>query len=73
MLNENVLHLASLVHVGTEVTIVRSLDGKIASAAPPAKAPKAKPNVRTPNDRRFDDRGDDDDDRYRNEPYDPWR
>ena len=38
MLNENVLHLASLVHVGTEVTIVRSLDGKIASAAQPQKA-----------------------------------
>jgi lipoprotein-anchoring transpeptidase ErfK/SrfK len=73
MLNENVLHLASLVHVGTEVTIVRSLDGKIASAAPPAKPPKAKPSVRTPEDRRFDDRGGDYDDPYQYEPYDPWR
>lgn len=72
MLNENVLHLASLVHVGTEVTIVRSLDGKIASAAPPAKTPKAKPGLRTP-DRRFDDRGEDYDDSYRYEPYDSWR
>ena len=33
MMNENVLHLASLVHVGTEVTIVRSLSGRVASAA----------------------------------------
>ena len=33
MLNANVLHLAKLVHVGTEVTIVRSLNGSIASAA----------------------------------------
>jgi lipoprotein-anchoring transpeptidase ErfK/SrfK len=32
MMNENVLHLASLVHVGTEVTIVRSINGKIAAA-----------------------------------------
>ena len=39
MLNANVLHLATLVHVGTEVTIVRSLDGKVASAA---KTPKPK-------------------------------
>jgi lipoprotein-anchoring transpeptidase ErfK/SrfK len=33
MMNENVLHLATLVHVGTEVTIVRSLSGRVASAA----------------------------------------
>ncbi|HET6390629.1 L,D-transpeptidase [Hyphomicrobium sp.] len=33
MLNENVLHLASLVRVGTEVTVVRSLGNKIASSA----------------------------------------
>jgi lipoprotein-anchoring transpeptidase ErfK/SrfK len=33
MLNENVLHLATLVHVGTEVAIVRSLGRNIASAA----------------------------------------
>ncbi len=39
MLNENVLHLASLVHVGTEVTVVRSLSGRVASAA---KAPSSR-------------------------------
>lgn len=48
MMNANVLHLASLVHVGTEVTIVRSLSGKIASAAKaPAPRPKPAPQ-RTP-------------------------
>ncbi|MFT3731163.1 MAG: L,D-transpeptidase [Hyphomicrobium sp.] len=38
MMNENVLHLASLVHVGTEVTIVRSLGRNVASAA---KSPRS--------------------------------
>jgi len=37
MLNENVLHLASLIHIGTEVNVVGSLNGKIASAAKPSK------------------------------------
>jgi lipoprotein-anchoring transpeptidase ErfK/SrfK len=44
MMNENVLHLASLVKVGTEVTIVRSLKGSVvaSSAAPqPALSSKA--------------------------------
>jgi lipoprotein-anchoring transpeptidase ErfK/SrfK len=72
MLNENVLHLASLVHVGTEVTIVRSLDGKVASAAPVAKAQKAKANART-TERRFDRHGYDYDDPYPYDPYEPWR
>lgn len=40
MLNENVLHLASLVRPGTEVTVVRSLSGKIAANA---KAKAASP------------------------------
>jgi lipoprotein-anchoring transpeptidase ErfK/SrfK len=47
MMNENVLHLASLVHVGTEVTIVRSLSGKVASSAkasPPRPKPAARPS-----------------------------
>ena len=37
MMNENVLHLASLVKIGTEVTIVRSLHGKVVAStkAPP--------------------------------------
>ncbi|MBA2124666.1 L,D-transpeptidase [Hyphomicrobium methylovorum] len=43
MMNENVLHLASLVRVGTEVTIVRSLSGKVASA----KTSKAKTQNRS--------------------------
>lgn len=42
MMNENVLHLASLVHVGTEVTVVRSLSGKVASAER-RTAPRSKP------------------------------
>ncbi len=37
MMNENVLHLASLVRVGTEVTDVRSLNGAVASAARTSK------------------------------------
>jgi lipoprotein-anchoring transpeptidase ErfK/SrfK len=48
MMNENVLHLASLVQVGTEVTIVRSLNGAVASAA---KTPKARVSERTPQPR----------------------
>ncbi|HVX34865.1 MAG TPA: L,D-transpeptidase [Hyphomicrobium sp.] len=68
MLNENVLHLASLVHVGTEVTIVRSLDGKVASAASP-KTTKAKP-VDRDRPQRFEARGDNYDDPYF---YEPWR
>jgi lipoprotein-anchoring transpeptidase ErfK/SrfK len=68
MLNENVLHLASLVHVGTEVTIVRSLDGKIASAAPAAKTPKASTHHKAPDRGSYERDGDDEP--YR---YDPWR
>jgi lipoprotein-anchoring transpeptidase ErfK/SrfK len=66
MLNENVLHLASLVRVGTEVTVVRSLDGKVASAASP-KTTKAADRGRS---QRFEARGDDYDDPYF---YEPWR
>jgi len=51
MLNANVLHLATLVHVGTEVTIVRSLDGKVASAT---KTPKPKVSERR-SQSRFED------------------
>jgi lipoprotein-anchoring transpeptidase ErfK/SrfK len=40
MMNENVLHLASLVRVGTEVTVIRSLAGNIASNAK-ASAPRS--------------------------------
>lgn len=73
MLNENVLHLASLVRVGTEVTVVRSLDGKVASAASP-KPSKARATDRERTqrfDRRtLDGQGDDNDDPYL---YEPWR
>lgn len=62
MMNENVLHLASLVRVGTEVTIVRSLSGKVASA----KASKAKSSSR-PSGPRIPDRSDESD------PYEAWR
>ncbi|MET1045257.1 MAG: L,D-transpeptidase [Hyphomicrobium sp.] len=49
MMNENVLHLATLVHPGTEVTIVRSLSGRVASAV---KAPAPTPAVRPRSDAR---------------------
>lgn len=68
MLNQNVLHLASLVRVGTEVTVVRSLDGKVASAASP-KPSKAKASD-SARSQHFEGRGDDYDDPY---SYEPWR
>lgn len=61
MLNENVLHLASLVHVGTPVTVVRSLNGGVASNAKP---PRARDEERR---RDYRDDQNDDDWRYQNE------
>jgi lipoprotein-anchoring transpeptidase ErfK/SrfK len=73
MMNENVLHLASLVRVGTEVTIVRSLSGRVASSAraAPSRA-KAVENTRTsPVVRDAQPRPSDaDDDIY--DPYNGW-
>src|SRR5690606_14177339 len=71
MMNENVLHLASLVHVGTEVNIVRSLDGKVASAGS-SNASKAKTTSSKRRPSRIDDRGRgyDYDDPY---DYESWR
>jgi lipoprotein-anchoring transpeptidase ErfK/SrfK len=82
MMNENVLHLASLVKVGTEVTIVRSLKGSVvaSSAAPQAASSNKASSNRAWRDRtsiervprpRWDDR-----DYYEPErdPYaDDWR
>lgn len=55
MLNENVLHLASLVHVGTDVTIVRSLGGNVASvgrsAEPGGRETRVAPSP--PRERRY--------------------
>lgn len=68
MLNENVLHLASLVRVGTEVTVVRSLDGRIALATS-SKASKAQTSDRV-RAQRLQARGDNYDDPYY---YEPWR
>ncbi|RUO98111.1 L,D-transpeptidase [Hyphomicrobium sp.] len=71
MMNENVLHLASLVHVGTEVTIVRSLGGRIASSAKAAPSrPKSAYVPYAP--RQIDRRPFDDADDYYN-PYYGWR
>ncbi len=73
MLNENVLHLASLVHVGTEVTVVRSLSGRVASAArsqtssPKAEANRPSSPAPTPAERRPADTADD----YY-DPYNGW-
>ncbi len=75
MMNENVLHLASLVRVGTEVTIVRSLSGRVAAAA---KKPESRPRTaekdlpQSPRiiNRDADRAADDDDDNY--DPYNGW-
>jgi lipoprotein-anchoring transpeptidase ErfK/SrfK len=71
MMNENVLHLASLVHVGTEVTVVRSLGGQVASSA--KAAPSRPQSAYVPYAPRQIDRSpfDDPDDDY--EPNDRWR
>jgi hypothetical protein len=47
MMNANVLHLASLVHVGTEVTIVRSISGQVATAARPSAAKASPPRAKS--------------------------
>jgi lipoprotein-anchoring transpeptidase ErfK/SrfK len=48
MLNEHVLHLASLVQVGTEVTVVKSLVRATVAAVTPAPAPAPRPRVTEP-------------------------
>ena len=53
MMNENVLHLASLVKIGTEVTIVRSLHGKVVAST---KAPPRTSSDRASNNRTWSDR-----------------
>lgn len=64
MMNANVLHLASLVHVGTEVTIVRSLSGRVASSEK-SQSPQSKSSPRIINrQRQADDDGWD--------PYNGW-
>jgi lipoprotein-anchoring transpeptidase ErfK/SrfK len=69
MLNENVLHLATLVHPGTEVTIVRSLGRNIASAGK-TSAPRQTPIVKASPAPRTDDRDGDSADDY--DPYNGW-
>jgi hypothetical protein len=58
MLNENVMHLASLVKVGTEVAVIRSLNGSIASAKTRGFTSRSR---ETASPRRWDER-----------PYDPY-
>jgi lipoprotein-anchoring transpeptidase ErfK/SrfK len=71
MLNENVLHLASLVHVGTEVTIVHSLSGRVASAAKaPAPRKSASKGVRQTPPRIINHDADDEPDGW--DPYNGW-
>jgi hypothetical protein len=53
MMNENVLHLASLVKIGTEVTIVRSLHGNVVASS---KAPLRTSSDRASNNRTWSDR-----------------
>ena len=72
MLNENVLHLATLVHVGTPVTVVRSLGGGIASAERPKSKSAAKARRRDDRDR-ADRYFDDDEWAYRNEARNRYR
>ncbi len=70
MLNENVLHLATLVHAGTEVTIVRSLGRNVASAVK-TSTPRQKATEKASPAPRTDDRGAADTaDGY--DPYDGW-
>jgi lipoprotein-anchoring transpeptidase ErfK/SrfK len=61
MLNEHVLHLASLVSVGTEVAVVRALNGNIAAAARSSKSQVSQERPRS----RWEDRDDLD-------PYGGW-
>ena len=79
MLNGQVLHLASLVQVGAEVTVVRSLTGaKIAAAKPAVQATQKPLQVQRPRNARVQwsaDDGDDDrydDRRYRDRYYDRY-
>jgi lipoprotein-anchoring transpeptidase ErfK/SrfK len=69
MLNENVLHLATLVHPGTEVTIVRSLGRNVASAAR-TSAPRQTPIAKTSPAPRNDDRDGHTADYF--DPYNGW-
>lgn len=70
MLNGHVLHLASLVQVGAEVTVIRSLGSpKIAAAKPAVKAAKPVP-VQRPRNARVQ-WGPDTDDPYYDDGYEP--
>ncbi len=69
MLNENVLHLAMLVHPGTEVTIVRSLGRNVASSAK-TSPPRQRPIEKASPAPRVDDHGADTADDY--DPYNGW-
>jgi lipoprotein-anchoring transpeptidase ErfK/SrfK len=70
MMNANVLHLASLVHVGTEVSVVRSLKGSVVASSKTPKPAAAEPTWN--NDDEYQTRrsyrrpywDDDDSDRY---------
>ena len=69
MLNGHVLHLASLVQVGAEVTVVRSLAGaKVAAAKPPAQAAKKPAQIQRPCNARVQWSADDD---YDDQNYEP--
>ena len=69
MLNGHVLHLASLVQVGAEVTVVRSLAGaKVAAAKPPAQAAKKPAQIQRPRNARVQWSADDD---YDDQNYEP--
>lgn len=75
MLNAHVLHLASLVQVGAEVTVVRSLAGaKVAAVKPPVQAAPKPAQVQRPRNARVQwspDNGSDDD--YYYDAYEPRR
>lgn len=69
MLNGHVLHLASLVQVGAEVSVVRSLAGaKVAAVKPPAQAAKKPAQVQRPRNARVQWSADDD---YDDTVYEP--
>ena len=66
MLNQNVLHLASLVQVGAQVTVVHSLRGGVVASARPAPAARPRLVERAPPRRPWWNN------RYYGERYDPY-
>jgi lipoprotein-anchoring transpeptidase ErfK/SrfK len=80
MMNEHVLHLASIANIGTAVTVVKQLPTQVVSSAPAAPPPAVRPEPQDEPYARDPSEEPDDDDRYddpRNAPrgydrYEPY-